>query len=258
VLKGMFYEGMQKAVESMSYLVKMQEVITNNLANASTSGYKQDTTVVANFGDLLKENVNKIELTGMDNSAEVVVSENPSLLVKQKTSFAKGNIAKTDIDFDFALDGNGFFVVDTPQGVRYTRNGSFTVDADGILRTKDGGIVLGENGPIKITGKKFEVKEDGSIYVDEKKIDKLQLVDFNDYGALVKEGASYFKLSRDVQRLPANTRVLQGYLETSNVNAIKEMVNMVNILRSFEMSQKVLQSQDEALKKHIEQISRMR
>lgn len=254
----MLYEGMQRAVESMSYLVKVQEIVTNNLANASTTGYKQDVTVVANFGELLKKNMNAIELTGMDNSAQVVVNDNPTLAIKQKTNFAKGNLARTDMEFDFALDGNGFFAVSTPNGVRYTRNGSFTVDAEGILKTKDGAIVLGQNGPIKIKGNKFEVKEDGTILVNNQVVDKLAIVDFQDYGALVKEGATYFKLSRDTQQIPANTRVLQGFLETSNVNPIKEMVNMVNILRSFEMSQKVLQSQDEQMKKHIEQVSRMR
>jgi len=254
----MLYDGMQRAVESMSYLVKMQEAVTNNLANASTTGYKQDVTVVGNFGDLLKKNMSSIELTSMDNSAEVVVSDNPTLAIKQKTNFTKGNLSKTDIDFDMALDGNGFFVVSTPNGVRYTRNGAFTIDNEGILKTKDGSIVLGQNGPIKIEGNKFEVKEDGSIYVNNKYVDKLMVVDFQDYGALVKEGATNFKLSRDTQPIPANTRVLQGFLETSNVNPIKEMVNMVNILRSFEMSQKVLQSQDEQMKKHIEQVSRLR
>ncbi len=254
----MLYEGMQKAVESMSYLVKMQEIMTNNLANASTTGYKQDVTVVGNFGDLLKKNMGNIELTGMDNSAEVVVNDNPSLAVKKTTSFAKGNLARTDIEFDFALDGNGFFVVSTPNGVRYTRNGSFTVDGEGILKTKDGSIVLGQNGPIKIQGNKFEVKEDGTILVNNKVVDKMMIVDFQDYGALVKEGATHFKLSRDTDIIKPNTRVLQGFLETSNVNPIKEMVNMVNVLRSFEMSQKILQSQDEQMKKHIEQVSRMR
>ncbi|MEN3014739.1 MAG: flagellar basal-body rod protein FlgF [bacterium] len=254
----MLYDGMQRAVEGMSYLVKAQEIITNNLANASTTGYKQDVTVVSNFGDLLSKNVKDIEMTGMDSGAQVVVNDNPTLAVKQKTSFAKGNLARTDIEFDFALDGNGFFAVSTPNGVRYTRNGSFTIDSDGILKTKDGAVVLGQKGPIKIESNKFEVKEDGTILVGGKEVDKLMVVDFQDYGALVKEGATYFKLSRDVQIVPANTRVLQGFLETSNVNPIKEMVNMVNILRSFEMAQKVLQSQDEQMKKHIEQVSRMR
>ncbi|MCS6955833.1 MAG: flagellar hook-basal body protein [Candidatus Calescibacterium sp.] len=254
----MLYEGMQRAVESMSYLVKVQEIMTNNLANASTTGYRQDVTVVGNFGDLLQKNMKSIELTGMDNSAEVVVNDNPTLAIKQKTSFAKGNLARTDIEFDFALDGNGFFVVSTPNGVRYTRNGSFTVDSEGVLKTKDGAVVLGQKGPIKIQGAKFEVKEDGSVFVNNQVVDKLMVVDFQDYGALVKEGATYFKLSRDVQPVEPNTRVLQGFLETSNVNPIKEMVNMVNVLRSFEMSQKVLQSQDEQMKKHIEQVSRMR
>lgn len=249
---------MQRAVESMSYLVKVQEIMTNNLANASTTGYKQDVNVVGNFGDLLKKNMNAIELTGMDSSAEVVVTDNPTLAIKQKTSFAKGNLARTDIEFDFALDGNGFFTVSTPNGVRYTRNGSFTVDKDGTLKTKDGAVVLGEKGPIKIQGNKFEVKEDGTILVNNQVVDRLLVTDFQDYGSLVKEGATYFKLSRDTQRIPAQTRVLQGFLETSNVNPIKEMVNMVNVLRSFEMSQKVLQSQDEQMKKHIEQVSRMR
>lgn len=252
----MLYEGMKRAVESMSYLVKVQEIMTNNLANASTTGYKQDVTVVSNFGDLLKRRVDSFGLK--DDTAQVVVNDDPTLAIKQKTSFAKGNLAKTDIEFDFALDGNGFFVVSTPNGVRYTRNGSFTVDSDGILKTKDGAVVLGQKGPIKIQGNKFEVKEDGTILVNNQVIDKLMVVDFQDYGALVKEGATNFKLTRDVQPIPANTRILQGFLETSNVNPIKEMVNMVNVLRSFEMSQKVLQSQDEQMKKHIEQVSRMR
>ena len=250
----MFFKGMKSAAEGLVSLSRMQDVITNNLANANTAGYQSDSLVIASFGDIFKKEAQKAELMGGFETANV--DDNPTLYMRTVTRFQQGTLKETDHPYDLALQGKGFFVVETPHGTMYTRNGAFTVDAEGKLRTKDGGYVMGQNGPIKITSPNFEIREDGSVWVDGKMVDKLLIVDFDSYSRLEKVGSSYFRAPLDMEPKPAEAKVRQGYLEMSNVNPIKEMVNMLTVLRSYEMGQKVIQSEDDMLKKYIEQVAR--
>ncbi len=252
----MFFDGMKRAAEGMIALSRLQDIITNNLANVSTAGYQADTMIVASFGDLFEKEMHKAELMGGFEPARV--DDTPELYMRSVTRFQQGTLKQTDHPFDLALQGKGFFVIETPRGTMYTRNGAFTVDAQGRLMTKDGGYVMGQKGPIVINGKDFEVKEDGTVVVDGKVVDKLLIVDFDNYSRLEKVGTSYFKAPIDLEPKPAEAKVRQGYLEMANVNPIKEMVNMLTVLRSYEMSQKVIQSEDQMLKKYIEQVARVR
>ncbi len=250
----MFFKGMKSAAEGLVALTRLQDVITNNLANASTAGYQADTMIIASFGDIFKREAQKAELMGGFEPTNV--DDNPNLYMRTVTRFQQGTLKQTDHPYDLALQGRGFFVVETKDGTMYTRNGAFTVDAEGKLRTKDGGYVMGQNGPIVINSPDFEVREDGSVVVNGEVVDKLLIVDFDTYTRLEKVGNSYFRAPLDMEPRPAEAKVRQGYIEMSNVNPIKEMVNMLTVLRSYEMGQKVIQSEDDMLKKYIEQVSK--
>lgn len=175
------------------------------------------------------------------------------------TSFEQGPLNQSGNPLDAAFQGKGFFAIETPKGERYTRNGEFTLDAEGYLTTKEGYKVLGQNGYIQIEGKNIIINEKGQIYSDENEIDTLKLVDFNDYKLLQKDGEALFG---DASGDPANMKaaeglILQGFSEASNVNSIKQMVEMITVLRSYEANQKVIKTHDELLGKSVNEIGRL-
>ncbi len=176
------------------------------------------------------------------------------------TNFEQGQLHPTENPFDFAIQGKGFFAVETPAGTRYTRNGEFTLDSEGYLVTKEGYKVLGENGHIRLDGKNIKINEKGEILNNEEYIDKLQLVDFKDYSRLFKEGDGLMNIKD--QELNDNTieftgTVNQGFIEGSNVNSVKQMVEMITVLRSYEASQRLIKAHDELLSKSVNEIGRV-
>jgi flagellar basal-body rod protein FlgG len=173
----------------------------------------------------------------------------------------QGALTPTGGTFDVALQGDGFFVVDTPDGTRYTRGGNFTVDSSGGLVTQDGLPVLGENGPIKIDGGTVEITEQGDIMIDGKKANTIKVVDFAKPYQLKKVGKNLLDVSSaDVQpaQKPAQTAVAQGFLESSSVSVIQEMVKMIECLRAFELNQKAIMTQDDLTNKAINDVGRTR
>ena len=202
------------------------ETISNNMANLNTNGFRKD---IISFNQALSMNY---------------VSE---------TDFTPGLVRHTGNDLDVALEGQGFFKVQTPKGVRYTRDGAFSLNAQGALVTRNGDAVLGENGPITIDGKKITITSDGQVVVDGTAVDKLMLVEFKQPKSLRKEGSScYFHQGPESEVLAAQTiSVKQSYLEGSNVNPTTEMIKMLEAFRSFESAQKAIQSIDEITSKMI-------
>ncbi|MGE5633131.1 MAG: flagellar hook-basal body protein [Caulobacteraceae bacterium] len=176
-----------------------------------------------------------------------------------KTNFEQGQVYSTGNSFDLALRGKGFFCVETPEGERYTRDGEFTKDSQGYLVTSEGYKVLGENGYIMVEGKEMTVNEKGEVYKDDEMVGKLKIVDFNDYNALRKEGGGLIGIAEGVDEQPqiAAGDIQQGFLESSNVNSVKEMVEMLTMLRSYEASQKVIKIHDELLGKSVNEIARV-
>jgi len=169
----------------------------------------------------------------------------------------QGAVRNTGNQFDMAIMGNGFFVVNTPQGERYTRQGDFTVNAEGILSTKEGYPVSGEGGEIQIIGEKIVVNEAGEVSGGKKMPKKqLSLVSFDDDTKFIKEGQYYSVLSGGVNKTPAlgEIAVVQGNLEVSNVNAAKEMVNLIEIIRIYDSQGKMIQTLDDIAKKAINDI----
>ncbi len=200
--------------------------IANNLSNTRTVGFKKDAPV---FRQILSQ------ADGKNTTVETTV-----------TIFQQGDIQKTGNDFDLAIEGEGFFKISTPEGVRYTRAGNFSLSADQILVQKDGYPVLGRRGEISIRGKNFTVDADGAVLVDGQEADRIRLVTFADLGGLQKEGKTIFSLSQPQEEIEVKTpQIVQGAAETSNVNPLEEMIKMMDCLRIYESSMKVMQASDE-------------
>ncbi len=267
-------------------MVSMDEMntIANNLANVNTDGYKRETSVTKAFPELLIRSINNNGLVtfplGSYDLAPVVGKMGTGVEFNENyIRFEQGSLEGTENDFDFALDGEGFFSVMTDEGEKYTRNGNFNISKDGILVDKHGNPVLGEKGIIKIGRNNFQVDKEGNIYVNSDirpdeftsksgnewkgmiKLDRLKVVDFPYKRHAIKEGYTWFKegeFSGPARILNGNNRpnVLQGFLEKSNVNPVIEMTRMIEIQRLYEANQKTIQTHDETLGKAVNQVGR--
>ena len=215
------------------------DVVANNIANASTSGFKSDRllyeSVEAEFGrtQAPAANTGTAHIGGDAPKAHVVS-------VNGTTDFSAGSVLQTGRPLDIALGGQGFLAVRSPRGERYTRGGSLTLDASGQLVTQSGDLVLGYNGPITVPPGEVSISTDGTVSVNGKELGKLKLVRFENRRAeLLKEGASLFVATKGAR--PAedtSATVTQGALETSNVNSIEQVVAMIQITREFDLLQR--------------------
>ena len=231
-------------------------VISNNLANVDTTGFKKDTAVSRNFSELLirrtsDDGVYKTPF-GSADAAPIIgrlglgVETNESF-----TDFSQGSYKETASKTDMALSAPGFFTVQTPAGERYTRNGNFMIGKEGLLETKDGYPVLGEKGVIYVADTEFFVDKDGVIYDADgmNEIDRFKTVRFDNERYLKKQGASLYAhtdISGPAHIAEGEERpaFLQGFIETSNVNIVNEMVQMIEVNRAYEANQKTVQAGD--------------
>ncbi|MGJ7045372.1 flagellar basal-body rod protein FlgF [Thermoanaerobacterium thermosulfurigenes] len=245
--------GLYTASSGMIAQQKIVDVLSNNIANVNTAGYKKDTVTTMAFPDYM------VTRSGGDNmpyNGNIGTMDYGVLVETFNTNFSEGDIEKTDGKLDFAIDGSGFFTVSTPSGVRYTRDGSFTLNNNGYLVTKDGYYVLGQNGPIQLNNGDISVDESGNISVNGQVVDKLNIVDFANYNTLRKEGNNLF-FTTGGQAIPATSKVKQGYLEGSNVNPVDEMVTMISAMRTYEANQKSVSAFDETLDKSVNEVGKV-
>jgi len=263
------------------------DAISNNLANVDTDGFKRDVAVHKAFAELLLRRTNDDGVTlnpfGSGDLAPIIGKigtgvENNELY----TEFEQGALKQTDNDFDLAMDGKGFFAVQTPYGERYTRSGAFVLGKEGLLETKEGYPVLGENGPLQVKANNFKVDKDGNVYVNKnfqddpfrlvsveentwdglEKLDTLKIVGFPKDRFIAKQGDSLWRSteeSGDAAVLAPGSRpkITQGFVEASNVNPVLEMVRMIEVNRAYEANQKTIQSEDAMLGKLINETARV-
>jgi len=174
------------------------------------------------------------------------------------TDNSQGALEATGRDFDVAIEGDGFFVVETPQGPAYTRNGSFTLSPEGTLIDANGYSVMTDAGEIQILNGEVSITPDGQISVDDQVVGTLQVVDFPQPYNLTKLSGSLVQPPADVAPEPAPTAMVrQGYLEKSNVDVLREMVDMISSYREFETGQRMIQMQDESLGKATNDLGRV-
>jgi flagellar basal-body rod protein FlgF len=205
--------------------------ISNNLANALTTGYKAARPVF--------EAVLSSSIIDTDQAESTFVGTYDSYI-----NFADGSLIDSGNRLDLAFQGDGFFVIHTAQGERYTRNGRFKLDASGKLVTQDGNSVAGEGGDIIINGKQFTIETDGSVTVDRASVGKLKTVRFATKEYLRPVGNSLFEnVNPENQELPTvNCTVKQGFHEASNVEVVKEMIDMIACTRAYEAYSKIQQA----------------
>ena len=232
------------------------DAISNNLANVDTAGYKRDITVSKSFPELLirRTNFDGVYHTEFGSADVAPIIGKLGLGVETNENyidFSQGSFKSTNSKTDAALSGNGFYVIETPLGERYTRNGNFLIGKEGILETKDGYPVLGENGYIYLDDDKININEDGIIAKsdDGTEIDRFKVVRFDNERYLKKMGESMYStndIAGPAHIAEGNERpkFLQGYSETSNVNVVNEMVQMIEVNRAYEANQKTITSED--------------
>jgi len=224
------------------------DLLANNIANASTGGYKSDSEFYTLF------------------ASEAAAEDSPDtpatapMIQRQWTDFSQGLLEPTNNPLDFGLSGKGFFVVQGPSGPLYTRNGSFHAATDGTLVTTDGYPLLAKTGqPLKADTKQpIEVALDGSIRQNGQELGQLQVVDFPDPSVLAKQGNNYF-LNTGAQAPEESTgvQVYQGRVEASNVSAAQGAVRLVSVMRQFEMMQKAISISSDMSSKAITEVAKV-
>ena len=180
-------------------------------------------------------------------------------LDKIQVNFAQGQLHATGNDLDLALRGEGFYQVETPQGLRFTRDGSFKLNANSELVTSEGYRVLGMEGPIVIEGGSVTVTESGAIYGDEEWMGQLNMVNILNSKDLRKDGNNLYRMEENIapQVAQFEGKVVQGFLEGSNVETIKEMVEMVTLFRNYESNQRIIKAYDDTLQKSVNEIGKV-
>jgi flagellar basal-body rod protein FlgG len=224
------------------------DVLTNNVVNAETPGYKADNLITSTFNQVMLSRINdpNVSIIGSQTVGGYDYGTHVDELV---TNFSGGSLEQTDKYTDLALVGDGFFTVETDGGqVRYTKSGNFTVDSEGYLVTRDGHYVMGQNGRVFVGADKFIVSANGEITGATAVPDTLDIESFTDPGVLRKEGGNLYSVYGDAAPAPsAGTTVRQGVLEGSNVDISNEMVDMISVYRKYEASQKIANMTDKTL-----------
>ncbi len=248
----------------MGMLVQMAKlnVIANNIANVDTPGYKKDSTSFKTFNPVLIHRIGGrpyVRLKDRVKAIPIGKMETGVVVDRITTNFTEGNYIHTNSSLDFALKGDGFFTIRGADGIyKYTRDGRFSLDSNGMLVTKAGEEVLSITGkPIRIGGE-FTVDEQGYVYVNGKVTNKLMISRFQNNTGLRKIGDNYFiPTPQSGPPLYDNqTKVMQYTVEGSNVNAVRQMVKMIEAQRAYEINGRVVSTEDQMLDKAVNNILR--
>jgi flagellar basal-body rod protein FlgF len=233
--------GISLAASAMVARSRQQDALANNLANAETAGFKRQSIFMR-----------RLEAAQTDK-------RQPWLIPLQEgnyTDFTQGPLDQTGDPLHLALEGSGFFVVETPEGERFTRGGNFSRSEAGELVTADGFQVLGDSGPITLTGDDITIGEHGEISDSGVEKGKLRIVNFTDPQALTSLGRNLF-FSREEPQPDSESVVRQGYIERANFDLVHQMVEMMTTFRYFETAQKAVQIQDATLDRAVNQVGRL-
>ncbi len=235
------YKGIYIALSGGTLKQSQMDVISHNLANAQTLGYKKDKIA---FQDFLLSQLNGIE----EGQESRIMSDLSAIQI----DFTDGNVVRTGNALDLALEGKSFIAL---EGGQYTRRGDLRIQ-DGYLVNKNGVKVLGTNNvPLKIPAGKVEIFPGGEVAVNGVVAGTIKIVDFPDLNVLKKMGDDHFTAT--VQGTPSKAGVKQGYLETSNVDMIREMISLISALREFQTFQKAISAFDDTTAKVTNEMGRL-
>ncbi len=232
-------------VSQLLSLQRQMDVTANNIANMSTPGFKTE-------GVLFIDQVNKAASTPQEALTQ---AENFGTY----RDFSAGSLTPTYNDLDFAIQGEGYFTVQTPDGTRYTRDGSFSLNDKGEIVTRSGAQLMGDGGPIVVPADahKIHLNADGSIGTDKGPLGKVKIVSFEDEQKLKALGGNLFDGGAAGEKPADKPHLEQGMIEASNVNPIVEMNKMINILRAYESSQRLMQNDHDRSLDMIQRLTRV-
>ncbi len=242
------------------------DTMSNNLANSATTGYKKEGTTAQAFKDVLAY---KIKDTSEPGNAKRLGIMNLGVKIGENyTDYSQGSFQETGNTFDLALSGNGFFNIefkakgeDGDTSVKYSRDGNFILNVDGELVNKNGDYVLDVNGehivldPMEV----YSIDRSGVIRTNDngQPLAQIQITDFEDYDYLEKYGETYFQTVDGATEQETDAAIYSGYLETSNVSVVQEMVNLIAYTRAYESNQKIIQAYDETLDTTVNNVGKL-
>ena len=257
---------------SMLAHTRKMDVIANNLANVNTHGYKKETATFGSFPELMIRRIYDVR-SQLDPTAHVGMVELSADIDQNFVYFNPGPSEWTERTLDIAIDdfegednasrARSFFTIqlnnpaDPEDAVRYTRDGSFVIGVDRLLRTLAGDIVLGADGPITLEGEEFIVTKDGTVLQEDTVVGQLQITSFEDPHTLRKVGGNYLAATGDSVMIEFDGVLRQGYVEQSNVNVVSEMVDMIACMRAYEANQKMVWFIDGTLEKAVNEVGRV-
>ena len=266
-------KGLYTAYTGMVNEQRRMEVMTNNLANSATTGYKKEAMVAQAFDERLAIKIK--DTSSLGNRPEGIGYISLGAKVGETyTNWDQGGFQITDKPSDLAIAGKGFFAIAFTNkagetSVKYTRDGAFTVDSEGYLRTSDGDYVLNSEGAMNSQAEEdyyvqldpnleYAVAKDGTITQDGEEVDTIGLIDVEDYDYINKYGENLYDLIDGGVIIESEGYLEQGVLESSNVNVVDEMVNMIQIARAYEAGQKMIQTEDSTLDKTVNTVGSVR
>ncbi len=254
--------GLYTAYTGMVNEQKRLDIISNNLANSATVGYKAENVTSRAFKDVIATKIRD----GSNGYVDVPIGT-MNLGVKIGETYVdwtQGSLRETDNTYDIAIQGDGFFAVNVTDAngneeTMYTRNGKFTITSEGYVVDCDGNHLQGAGGDVQIPTDAVDVaiKNDGSIYADGVLVDTIALADFEDYNYLDLYGENMFRALDGAQQKNATGAMLQGFTEQSNANVIDQMVSMITITRAYEAGQKMIQTQDTLIGKAVNDVGKV-
>lgn len=253
--------GLYTSALGMTSQMKRLDVVSNNIANSDTSAFKRDTPVVRSFSEELLQRLDDTSSTFYAHSVPIGRVSLGVFVDDVSTDFSAGGMQQTDAPLDLAMSGDGFFAVNVTDGngvttEKYTRDGAFTISADRTLITKEGNTVVGTNGAVRLDANADVVVDpSGNIFANGRFIDRLKVIDFQNYDSLRKFGNNLFDATPQSVQIPFRGGVIQGAVETSNVNIVKEMVELINVSRIYEANQKMITMFDTTLEQAASRIA---
>jgi len=236
---------------------RRMETITNNITNVETTGYKKEFNVSHTFDEVLTRRVNDT-LPRIVQSNRVGPLNLGTQVDQLYIDFTMGSLEGTERPTDLALVGDAFFVVQTAAGERYTKTGHFYINNEGNLIDGEGNYLLGNNGPIYVGGLNFQVDTAGNVFTENGFVDTIRVVSFEDNNTLRRQGSNLYFATEQPQAAPNEYSIAQGFLEASNVDIGREMVDMLTMYRAYETNQRMITMIDETVGRAVSEIGRLR
>jgi len=236
---------------------RRMETITNNITNAETTAYKKEFNVAHSFDEVMTRRINDTNNSIM-NRRQVGPLNLGTQVDLLHIDFNQGSLETTDRSTDLALIGDAFFVVMTENGERYTKTGHFYLNDGGFLVDGEGNPLLGNNGPIYVGGLDFAVDSGGNVFIEQGYVDTIRVVSFADNETLRRQGSNLFFATVPPQAEANPYTIQQGFLEMSNVDIGREMVDMIAMYRAYETNQRMITMIDETVGRAVNDIGRLR